>query len=338
VLVRETDDGLMLLDGHLRTEAYPDMVVHALVTDITADEEDTVLLTYDPIAQLAQTNQEKLAALRDGWDERQAELAAFFEDVEALKVEREQPEPADDPGAQVDKAEELLAKWGCERGQVWQIGAHRLMCGDSTDSGDVARLMGGEKADMGLTDPPYGVDMSKGFEGFGGFGPPIARRQYTDDWDTERPNKSAFEMLLKHTRQVIIWGGNFFADLLPRSTHWIVWDKLNTMPTYGDCELAWTNINRKSVKKITFQYNGLIGKEKERLHPTQKPVGLFTELLREYTETEQLVLDLFTGSGTTLVACEQTGRRGYGMEIEPKYCAVTLERLAGMGLSPELVI
>jgi DNA modification methylase len=106
------------------------------------------------------------------------------------------------------------------------------------------------------------------------------------------------------------------------------------MPTFGDCELAWTNINRKSVKKIVFEYNGLIGKEKERFHPTQKPVGLFSKIISEYFEAN--VYDPFLGSGTTLVACEQTGRVGYGMEIDAGYVAVTLQRLNDMGLTPEL--
>jgi site-specific DNA-methyltransferase (adenine-specific)/modification methylase len=251
-------------------------------------------------------------------------------------------EPPDDPGAQINKADELQKKWQTERGQLWAIpsatgeGQHRILCGDSTNADDVARLMGGVKADLLLTDPPYGINMDKGFEGFGGFGPPIARRQYPDSWDDSRPSSRTFDYILPLAEQSIIFGGNFFADLLPMSTHWIVWDKNNTMPTYGDCELAWTNINRASVKKYEFTYNGLIGKEKERFHPTQKPIGLFSVLLDDYTKPNMIVIDVYLGSGTTLVACEQTGRTGYGMEIAPEYVAVSLERLTGMGLEPRL--
>lgn len=102
------------------------------------------------------------------------------------------------------------------------------------------------KVDLVLTDPPYGVNMS---EGFGGFGEPIARRQYPDQWDESRPHSDTFKLILSKCQSAIIFGGNFFADVLPQSMHWLVWDKLNTMPIFGDCELAWTNINRKSVKK-----------------------------------------------------------------------------------------
>ncbi|NIN36655.1 MAG: hypothetical protein GTO60_16790 [Gammaproteobacteria bacterium] len=262
---------------------------------------------------------------------------------EALLEGIAQPEPPEDAGAQIDRASELQEVWQVERGQVWEIpsltgdGCHRVMCGNSTDADDVARLMGGERADAVVTDPPYGVKRDKGFEGFGGFGSPIARRQYSDDWDSERPSKQVFDLILQTGMRSIIFGGNFFTDLLPVGTHWIVWDKLNTMPSYGDCELIWTNINRKSVKKITFQYNGLIGKEKERYHPTQKPVGLLKAIIEEYTDSGHIIFDPFLGSGTAMVACEMSSRLCFGIEIDPGYCAVILQRMSDFGLSPRLV-
>jgi DNA modification methylase len=189
-----------------------------------------------------------------------------------------------------------------------------------------------EPVDLVLTDPPYGVKRDKGFEGFGGFGgfgQPIARRRFEDDnWDSKRPPRETFALILDSAIRVLIFGGNFFADILPRGTHWIVWDKLNTMPTFGDCELIWTNIGRKSIKKITVEYNGLIGKEAVRLHPTQKPVKLLIKILKEYSGVGNIVLDPFIGSGTTLVAAKELGRKAIGIEIEEKYCEIAAERLA----------
>ena len=188
----------------------------------------------------------------------------------------------------------------------------------------------GPFCDLVLTDPPYGIGMSKGFEGFegfGGFGPPIPRRQYPDVWDKERPEAGTFADLLKICQSAIIWGGNFFADLLPRATHWLVWDKLNTMPSFGDCELAWTNFDRKSVKKLTVEWNGLIGKEEFRDHPTQKPVELMNLCLIKYALDSDGVLDPFMGSGTTLVAAKNNHKRAIGIEIEEKYCAIAAKRL-----------
>jgi site-specific DNA-methyltransferase (adenine-specific) len=163
-----------------------------------------------------------------------------------------------------------------------------------------------EPVDLVLTDPPYGVKRDKGFEGFGGFGIPIARRRYeNDNWDSERPSKEIFDIILKKSTVCMFFGGNFFADLLPKSTHWIVWDKKNTMPDFGDAELIWTNCNRKSVKIIVREYNGLIGKEEKRYHPTQKPIGLFMQILQKYAKPGWTILDCFAGSGTTALACER---------------------------------
>ena len=184
------------------------------------------------------------------------------------------------------------------------------------------------QVNLAVTDPPYGIKMSGGFEGFGGFGTPIARRQYADAWDEERPSAVLFAMLLARCERAIIWGGNFFSDLLPRSTHWLVWDKLNTMPSFGDCELAWTNIDRKSVKKKTVEWNGLLGKERERVHPTQKPLELLSWCIENYSEGTHTILDPFMGSGTTLRAAKDLGRKAIGIEIEEKYCDIAVRRLA----------
>jgi DNA modification methylase len=128
-------------------------------------------------------------------------------------------------------------------------------------------------------------------------------------------------------KQTIVFGGNFFADLLPPSTHWIVWDKLNTMPTFGDCELLWTNVDRKSVKKVTVQYNGLLGKEQHRWHPTQKPLKLLHWCVDHYSAVGDRILDPFMGSGTTLRAAKDLGRKAVGIEIEERYCEVAAKRM-----------
>ena len=208
---------------------------------------------------------------------------------------------------------------------VVQIGDATLYHGDCLEI-----LPTLDKVDAVVTDPPYGVKRDKGFVGFGGFGgfgKPIARiRHEDDDWDSQRPSKAVFDLMLEKSGFAFIFGGNFFADLLPPSTHWVVWDKLNTMPTFGDCELAWTNSSRKSVKKITVEYNGLLGKEKYRQHPTQKPVLLLEKVLEAYADNTS-ILDPFMGSGTTGVACANLGRKFIGIEIERKYFDIACERI-----------
>ena len=164
--------------------------------------------------------------------------------------------------------------------------------------------------DLAIVDPPYGVNCDKGFEGFegfGGFGKPIARKQYSGEWDSATPDKPFFDELIRVSSVAIIWGGNFFTDKLPQSNHWLFWNKMNTMPTFGDGELAWTNVKRNSVKMHTLEYNGLLGKEKNRIHPTQKPVALYRWLLKNYAKEGDKILDTHGGSFSSAIACHMEG-------------------------------
>lgn len=193
--------------------------------------------------------------------------------------------------------------------------------------------------DCVLTDPPYGVGRDEGFEGFegfGGFGTPIARTRYAGDWDDKRPDKIYFDELLRVGKLALVFGGNYFADYLPVGKHWVVWDKKQTMPTFGDCELVWTNSPRKSVKWIQREWNGLLGKEEKREHATQKPVKIMAWLIENYTHPGNTIFDPFMGSGTTGVACVQLGRNFIGCEIDPKYFAIAEERIAQAEMQPQL--
>ena len=173
--------------------------------------------------------------------------------------------------------------------------------------------------DLAIVDPPYGVKRDKGFEGFGGFGKPIARTQYKGAWDSERPQREYFDEVRRVSALQIIWGGNFFADLLPAGTHWIFWDKVQTMPTFGDGELAWTNSGRKSIKKHTLEYNGLLGRELTRIHPTQKPVKLYDWLLSNYAKEGDRILDTHLGSGSSAIAAHYGQFDFVGIEIDEDY-------------------
>jgi hypothetical protein len=154
VIARETPDGLELIDGHLRQEVMGDQVIPVLIVDVTEEEADKMLLTYDPLAMMAHADQDQLLhLLRDTQFESQA-VNAMLEAVangERLPMP-DLTEPVEDPGPQIDRADELQEKWQTERGQVWEVGRHRLMCGDSLiEPFDVA-------SDMVFTDPPYNVN------------------------------------------------------------------------------------------------------------------------------------------------------------------------------------
>ena len=204
------------------------------------------------------------------------------------------------------------------------LGDCRLILGDCLD---VMKDMPDKSVDAVITDPPYGVKRDKGFGGFGGFGKPIARIKYEGDWDNQRPAKEYFDNLQRIGISVLVFGGNYFSDLLPVGNHWIVWDKAQTMPTFGDCELVWTNIKRNSVKWITREWNGLLGKEESRQHATQKSVKIIKWIVETYTKEGDTIFDPFMGSGTTGVACVQTGRKFIGVEIDEKYFEIAVKRI-----------
>lgn len=204
---------------------------------------------------------------------------------------------------------------------------NQIICGDCLE---VMKDIPDKSIDLIVTDPPYGIGRDEGFEGFegfGGFGKPIARKRYAGDWDKKTPDEQYFKEVLRVSKKAMVFGGNFFSDNLPKSNHWIVWDKQNTMPSFGDCELIWTSIKRNSVKKYVCQWNGLLGKEEYRDHATQKPLKLMIKLLIDYTKESDLILDPFLGSGTTAVACKELGRRFIGIEISPEYCEIAKRRL-----------
>jgi DNA modification methylase len=195
-----------------------------------------------------------------------------------------------------------------------------------------------KKVDAVVTDPPYGIGADKGFEGFGGFGKPIARKQYKGNWDDTRPPKELFDCIIESAKSVVIFGGNYFTDILPAGRHWFVWDKKNTMPTFSDCELAWTNIDRKSVKLLTYEYNGLIGKREKRVHPTQKPVEVMKWCITKLPKGTNTVLDPFMGSGSTGVGCVQLGRSFIGIELDEDYFNIACKRIQDAVNQPDLFI
>jgi hypothetical protein len=205
-------------------------------------------------------------------------------------------------------------KFGVIEGQIWVLGAHRLMCGDSTNKKHVEILMDGEKADMVFTDPPYGMSaVSKSGV--------LSKKYKTDimgDGDTNVAKK-CFELVQSlAVPKLVFWGANYYSSSLPDATCWLVWDKNNGGSDQMDCELAWTNFNG-----VTRQFTKSSEKQ-NRVHPTQKPVELVTWCLDRWEAKD--VVDLFLGSGSTLIACEKTNRKCYGMELDPHYCSVIIER------------
>lgn len=208
----------------------------------------------------------------------------------------------------------------------------RIYCGDCLD---LMREMPDKSVDLVLTDPPYGIGVTDnrtvggGNKAFGKPGTWVAAKDYgASEWDTAKVPSSTIAEMCRISKNQIIFGGNYYADLLDPSSCWLVWDKENS-GNFADCELAWTSF-KTAVRKFKWRWNGMLQEDmrhkEERIHPTQKPVPLFVWILERYSKPGDLVLDPFLGSGTTLVACEQLGRTCYGMEISPQYCQVIIDR------------
>jgi DNA modification methylase len=233
-------------------------------------------------------------------------------------------------------------------GDIYILGKHRLICGDSTDENIIKQLMNNEHADLLLTDPPYGINVvsvdkkigsdkpfgSKGKVGYGekGKNKIIDCNEYAPiigDNTTETAKKS-YELLKKYTKNQIIFGGNYFTDFLKPSRCWLVWDKENT-GNFADAELAWTSFET-GVKLYKFMWNGLCREGsrkvegKKRIHPTQKPVGMLADILKDFSKENDNIVDAFGGSGSTLLACEQLNRRCFMCELDEHYVDVIVKR------------
>ena len=318
-----------LIDGHLRKKVSKGQKMPVLIGSWTEEQERKILLTLDPIAAMADRDQDQLLSLLQ---DTQFESDAVNAMLEALANGETQPmpalyEPSEDPGAQIDRAEELRVKWGTERGQVWEIGRHRLMCGDST----VDALVG---IDVIVTDPPYGVSYDP-------------QAMFVHDEHHPAPNALTgmpgddgtldVSFLWEYPRR-LVWGFPHIID--PQSQGWLVWDKhpgLEGESIGNPVEMAVTNLWKgfRIVRVLWGGYYKAAGEERGS-HPTQKPIGVIKPWIDMFVKPDEIVGDPFLGSGTTMVAAEQLGRICYGMEIEPKYVAVALERMAGMGLEPKL--
>jgi hypothetical protein len=195
-------------------------------------------------------------------------------------------------------------------GDLIEIGEHRLFCGDSTDSDAVAKLMNGEKCNL-VTDPPYGIKANKQTLGTG-------KKQFHrgEDWDNEIPD---FFYVLSLIDKAIIWGGNYFADRLDANNDWLCWHKKNDGLSFSEFELAWSNVG-KNCRLFSHHWGG-----EQKMHPTMKPIKVM-EWCINFLDSKP-ILDIFSGSGSTMVASHQLKRKCYGMELDPKYCQVIVDRM-----------
>tara|TARA_R110000851_G_scaffold133381_3_gene268200 strand:- start:7067 stop:8197 length:1131 start_codon:yes stop_codon:yes gene_type:complete len=202
-------------------------------------------------------------------------------------------------------------------GDVWILGNHRLMCGDSTSIDAVEALMDGTYPDLVHTDPPYGMNaVTKSGV--------LSASYKTDIMGDDNPDiaKDTFQLImgLYPEAKQIWWGANYYCSVLPDSECWLVWDKNNGQSDQTDCELAWANF-RSVVRQFTQA-----SEKTNRVHPTQKPVSLMEWIIKRFNLSSTTIADFFGGSGSTLIAAEKHNKRAFIMEYDPRFCDVIIQR------------
>lgn len=348
-----------LIDGHARIKEALDagnQSVPYVAVDLSEEQERLALATFDPIGMMAKQKAADLRELLSGISAGQEALATFLANLgQSVGLQKAPGGGGDDFDCTPQEGETRS-----HLGELWQLGEHRLFCGDST--GEILNVIDWP-IDAIFCDPPYGLNIvaTNGYVGggeaynipFGGrkrlgsanaskpFGSKrvrgtdgashiVAAGKYLPiegDQNTELASKSYPVLNERFPKAVQIWwGANHYSTVFPASSCWLVWDKENT-GNFADCELAWTN-QAKAARLFKHQWNGMLRESERgirRVHPTQKPIALVEWCLSLFPEAAT-VLDPFAGSGISIIAAERMNRRVWACEIEPLYCDVILRR------------
>lgn len=301
-----------LIDGHARKKIANGQPVPVLIGKWTEEQEKTILATLDPLAAMAEPDSEALEKLLAEVEADNEAVQAMLDELAAeAGIEWEgdgNGEVAEDGGGELDRADELREKWGTQTGQLWIIEGeqtHRLFCGDSTKAADVERV---GSWDVAVIDPPFEMNSLPHLtDPSVVFGQAKHLRMIPDElWRFERViDKGAMH------RSATVNIGHRHAFVAQVGSHKVLPDRGET-------------------------YDSIVRVDCRPDHPYEKPAWLLKQHLTLWMAPWSIVFDPFLGSGTTMVAAEQLGRRCYGIEIEPKYVAVILERMTGHGCTCHL--
>jgi len=342
LLARRDGDDLVLIDGHLRKSLDPEQVVPVLVLDVSEAEADLLLATLDPLAALARADAPALAELLARVQASSGAVRHLLEEIArgaGLPVRRLLADP--------DWAPPAPARPTTKPGDLWVIGGHRLLCADATSPAAIARVMGGARARVLWTDPPYGVgyvgktpraltianDTAADLEHFLGralsaAGSALAPGAAVYLCHPAGPLAEVFAAAFRTQgwalRQSLVWVKDSMV-LGHADYHWrhepIAYGYASGGGARGRGRAGWYGGNAQTS---VFEFPRPVA---SREHPTMKPVELIRAHLLNSSRERDAVLDPFCGSGSTLVAAELSGRRGFGVELSPAYCDVALARL-----------
>ena len=362
----------LIIDGHQRKKAAELLGIEEVpVVKLDVDKLDAKLLkqvlnklkgTHDVELDLEEykyiyEQQDNLDLLKEYVAMDEEYLNNIIRDIDSEKMSHTDDELDDVP----DNDVETDIKYG----DIIKLGNHRIMCGDSTKKEDVDKLMNGKKTDMVFTDPPYGINLDTDWSNA------KSKLSFVKDKNLKSFSGNKYEKVIGDTidynpqhifeyfncKEIFLWGADYYSERLINKNKgsWFVWDKRSNEDTdiskvkqsdkmYGSCfELCWSK-SRHKRELVRIKWAGIFGTEKEpdknksRVHPTQKPVELSKWFIEKFSKSDNIIVDLFLGSGSTLIAAEETNRICYGMELDPKYCEVICQRWENLtGKKRELI-
>ena len=325
----------LIVEGHGRLEALKQLnyeEVDCIRLDHLSDEERKAYtlahnkLTMNSDFDLDILNEELEDILNIDMSDFGFELDLEDEEEKEI-IEDEVPEVPEEPKAKL--------------GDIYQLGNHRLMCGDSTKKEDIGKLMNNKKANVVYTDPPYGMNLDTDFSDMVGLAKGNKYKAVKGDKEdfTDDLINTVFDNF-GYCKEIFLWGADYFAELLPNRNDgsWVVWDKQNNGEGCNDAydkmfgsnfELCWSkNKHKRALARVLWK--GFFGMQnedtKKRIHPTQKPIELAKWFLEKFSDKNDIVVDIYGGSGSTLMCCEQMNRICYMMEYDAGYIDCIIQR------------
>ena len=321
-------------------EADGDEIIAVKRSNLTEDQKVGLAIADNRTGDLSEWDINMLEQLS-----KEHDLNDFFDKKELddilSKKEVLPTEGLTDPDEVPEVPEEPITK----EGDLYILGNHRLLCGDSTNILHVEKLMDGNKADMVFTDPPYGMFLNTDWSGIQGSMKSIGAKAGTfgnkykkvigDNEDFTPDLINTIFASFSYCKEIFVWGADYFAELLPNKNDgsWLVWDKRKESQAEAigsEFELCWSKSKHKR-RMLRHDWFGFLSSSnpieaRNRVHPTQKPTSLCEDVMSQWGNTGDIVADLYGGSGTTLIAAERTNRHAYLMELDPKYCDVIVKR------------
>lgn len=347
LLIDEKDNiiaghGRLLASKKLKMEEVPCIVLSGL----TEAQKKAYIIADNKMALNAGWDEELLKTELENLKELDFDLELTGFDVDELDdilgTEEEKEVVEDD--FEIEVPEEPKAKLG----DIYQLGNHRLMCGDSTSIDDVEKLMDGVKADMVFTDPPYGMNLDTDYTKMNNDSNIefkqrkniVGGKKYNevigDNEDFKDELVTTIFKNFDYCKEIFVWGADYYPELLKdyKEGNFIIWDKRDDNEQFdkmfgSQFEVCWSkNRHKKEIARV--RWCGVFGTEKEfdkkRVHPTQKPTQLSRWFIDKYSKENDLIVDIYGGSGSTLIACEQLNRKCYMMELDPHYIDVIIDR------------